>query len=218
MSTLNLEEPVVRLESLGLAAMSDADLFSILIGGTDSLSKARNLLSSLNYDLRQLSSVSGQELQAMGLTQLQSYRFLCSVEILKRRDRQPVEEKPQLRSSSDTAKALRPYLSDLPHEEFYTIFLNRANRIISIEKISQGGWAGTVTDVRMILKRALLLKAQNLIISHNHPSGNTQPSEADIKITDKLKGSGAVMDIQLLDHIIIADGYDYYSFADNGMI
>jgi len=84
-------------------------------------------------------------------------------------------------------------------------------------KISQGGVSGTVTDVRIVMKKAIESLASGLVICHNHPSGNNSPSDADIRITQKIKEAGALMDIQLLDHLIIC-GKNYYSFADNGAL
>ena len=94
-------------------------------------------------------------------------------------------------------------LSDLPHEEFWILFLNRSNKVINRMKLSQGGVSGTVTDVRMVMKKAIECLASGIIVCHNHPSGNLNPSESDSKITQKIKDAGNLMDIQLLDHLII---------------
>jgi DNA repair protein RadC len=110
-----------------------------------------------------------------------------------------------------------PYFLDLTHEEFFCIFLNRANKVLKVDQISKGGVSGTVTDVRIIFKNAVLLTASGVIVAHNHPSGNLNPSESDVKITRKIKEAGDILDVQLLDHLIIHDS-DYYSFADNGML
>jgi len=103
------------------------------------------------------------------------------------------------------------------YEEFKVLLLNRSNAVLGILSASRGGISGTVTDVRIILQAALKSNASGLIVCHNHPSGNLNPSESDTKITHKLRDAGNLMDIQLLDHIII-NGEDYYSFADNGLI
>jgi DNA repair protein RadC len=103
-------------------------------------------------------------------------------------------------------------------EEFKILLLNRSNSVLGIMNVSKGGISGTVTDVRIILQAAIKANASGLILCHNHPSGNTQPSETDSKLTQKIKGAGQVMDIQLLDHLIITPEDRYYSFADNGLI
>jgi len=102
-------------------------------------------------------------------------------------------------------------------EEFKILLMNRSNAVLGIIAVSKGGISGTVTDVRIILQAALKSNASGLIVCHNHPSGNLNPSESDTKITQKIKEAGNIMDIQLLDHLIINDE-DYYSFADNGLL
>jgi len=119
--------------------------------------------------------------------------------------------------SKDVADYMRDVLTDLDHEEFWIILMNRANRIIGRIRLSSGGTAGTVTDVKMIMKKSIEKLAQALIVCHNHPSGNTKPSESDTKITIKIKEAANLLDIQLMDHIIITDK-DYYSFCDEGVI
>jgi DNA repair protein RadC len=130
-------------------------------------------------------------------------------------------KKVQIKSSNDAADYMRlMYDADALEitESFIAMFLNRANNSIGWIKISQGGIAGTVVDVRLILATALKCGASGMIVAHNHPSGNLSPSDADIKITQKINKSGEIMDIKLLDHLIIVPGQDYYSFADNGML
>ena len=104
-------------------------------------------------------------------------------------------------------------------EEFKLMLLTRSNKVLGIASISKGGINGTVTDVRIILQYAIKANASGIIICHNHPSGNLQPSESDQAITRKIKDSGLLMDVQLLDHLIITVEEDsYYSFADNGLV
>jgi len=103
-------------------------------------------------------------------------------------------------------------------EEFKVLLLNRSNAVLGLITVSKGGISGTVTDVRIILQAAIKANASGLIVAHNHPSGNLNPSESDARITRKIKGAGELMDIQLLDHLIITPDRDYYSFADNGLV
>jgi DNA repair protein RadC len=106
---------------------------------------------------------------------------------------------------------------DLVYEEFWVLYLNRSNTMIECTKISQGGLSGTVTDVRLIMKTAIELLASSIILAHNHPSGNIQPSEADKAVTRKLKETGDLMDIKVIDHLILSEN-NYFSFADAGLI
>jgi DNA repair protein RadC len=103
-------------------------------------------------------------------------------------------------------------------EEFKLLLMNRANSVLGILQVSKGGISGTVTDIRLIYQAAIKANASGIIVCHNHPSGNLNPSESDTKLTQKIKEAGILMDIQLLDHLIIINGGDYYSFADNGLL
>ena len=110
-------------------------------------------------------------------------------------------------------------LDSIEHiEEFKLLLMNRSNSVLGIMPVSKGGLSGTVTDVRLIYQGAIKANASGIIVCHNHPSGNLNPSESDTKITHKIKEAGNLMDIQLLDHLIIISDGGYYSFADNGLL
>jgi len=202
------KELVYKLEQRGFDSLSDREVLS-LMADTNDPEKFKNL------DLLDLAKMSITELIAAGLTKREAQIVASAFEASRRRQALSALDAIQIRSSASVFEYFSSLLSDLPHEEFHVMFLNRANRVIKSERISQGGVSGTVTDVRLILKRAIELLASGMVISHNHPSGNTSPSDSDIRITQKIKEAGALLDIQLLDHIIVA-GRDYYSFADNG--
>lgn len=193
---------------------SDIELLSLIISGKNSLAKSEYILKNISLD-RLLETLPGELLQIYRLTPAQTQK----IENLKSFRKRILIKKElnQIKCSKDVKDLLLPYFIDLLHEEFFCIFLNRANKVIKIEQISKGGISGTVTDVRIILKNAVLYTASGIIVAHNHPSGNLNPSESDTKITQKIKEAGNLMDVQLLDHIIIANE-DYYSFADNGLI
>lgn len=126
-------------------------------------------------------------------------------------------KKVQVHSSKDAADYMRQMFDEdtiEACESVVVVYLNRKNNSIGWFKVSQGGISGTVIDVRLVLATALKCLASGMIMCHNHPSGNTDPSESDQKITQKLKEAGATMDIQLLDHIILTPDGSYYSFAD----
>jgi len=202
------KELVYKLEQRGFDSLSDREVLS-LMADTNDPEKFKNL------DLLDLAKMSITELIAAGLTKREAQIVASAFEASRRRQALSALDAIQIRSSASVFEYFSALLSDLPHEEFHVMFLNRANRVIKSERISQGGVSGTVTDVRLILKRAIELLASGMVISHNHPSGNTSPSDSDIRITQKIKEAGALLDIQLLDHIIVT-GRDYYSFADNG--
>ena len=110
-----------------------------------------------------------------------------------------------------------PLLTDLHHEEFWVLLLNKANEVFSRERLSTGGMSGTVVDVKMLFKVALDARAAAVIAIHNHPSGSLQPSQADIDLTSRLRKAGELLDLALLDHLIVSER-GYYSFADEGML
>ena len=194
--------------------LTDVQLLSMIIGGKNSIPKSEYILNNITIDkiletqpeeLKHLYNLS--DYQAQNIETFKSFRK----RVLIKRDLD------QIRSSSDARDLILPYFADLTHEEFFCIYMNRANKVIKVDQISKGGISGTITDVRLILKTAILLTASGMIVAHNHPSGNLVPSEADSKITRKLRDAGQLLDIQLLDHLIIYDS-DYYSFADNGLL
>ena len=105
----------------------------------------------------------------------------------------------------------------MPHEEFWVLYLNNANKVLSKNQLSKGGITATLVDVRLLFKKAIEISAVAIIICHNHPSGKTEPSPQDKVLTKKIKEGGISLDIKLLDHLIITEK-SYFSFADNGKI
>ena len=144
--------------------------------------------------------------------------LLAALELGKRRQLSSALEKPQINSSRDSYNILVTYFLTKNAEEFYVIFLNTNNRVVSVQSVSNGGITSTVVDSRIIFKKALELSTvTQIIIAHNHPSGNCTPSEADKKLTQKIKEAGQFIDIKLLDHIIVGAN-QYFSFADEGLL
>jgi DNA repair protein RadC len=216
------DRPREKLLYNGTAALSDAELLGILISsGTRNKSAVdlgRELLAIADNNLNSLGKLSIADLRKLnGIGKARAVTIAAALELGRRRNLAESPDTIQIKCSKDVALIFQPLLSDLSHEEFWILFLNRSNRVIGRMKLSQGGVSGTVTDVRMIMKKAIEYLASGIIVCHNHPSGNLNPSEADSKITQKIKDAGSLMDIQLLDHLIISDK-DYYSFADNGLI
>jgi DNA repair protein RadC len=172
----------------------------------------------VNNNLNELGKKSIIDLQKFkGIGPAKAITIAAAMELGRRRKESDPDEKPKITTSADAANIFKPLLSDLSHEEFWVLFLNRNNLVIDKMMASQGGLTGTVIDVRLILKTALEKLACSLILCHNHPSGNISPSEADKEITKKIKEAGKHMDIPVLDHLIIANDA-YFSFADEGLI
>lgn len=216
------DRPREKLMQNGTASLSDAELLGILISsGTKNKSAVdlgRELLARTGNNLNALGKLAISDLRkTRGIGPARAVTIAAALELGRRRRLSDAGEPQSIKCSRDVADIFQPVLADLPHEEFWVLLLNRSNRVIDRMKLSQGGIAGTVTDVRLIMKKAVECLASGIIVCHNHPSGNLNPSESDSKITQKIKEAGNLMDIQLLDHIIISDR-DYYSFADNGII
>jgi len=216
------DRPREKLMLKGTNSLSDAELLAILISsGTKEKSAVdlgRELLLMANNNLNSLGKLTITDLTKLnGIGQARAVTIAAALELGRRRKLEEAPETPQIKCSKDVFDLLSPLLSDLPHEEFWILFLNRSNKVINRMKLSQGGISGTVTDVRIVMKKAIEFLASGIIVCHNHPSGNLSPSESDSRITQKIKEAGNIMDIQLLDHIIISEK-DYYSFADNGLL
>ena len=216
------DRPREKLVLKGTASLSDAELLGILISsGTKDKSAVdlgRELLGIVNNNLNSLGKLTISDLKKLnGIGPARAVTIAAALELGRRRKLAEIPEVPQIKCSKDVADIFQPLLSDLAHEEFWILYLNRSNKVIDRIKLSQGGISGTVTDVRIVMKRAIECLASGIIVCHNHPSGNLNPSESDSRITQKIKEAGNLMDIQLLDHLIISDK-DYYSFADNGLL
>lgn len=215
------DRPREKLLMKGKAALSDAELIAILIGsGSRELSAvdlSKLILQSVNYNLHELAKLSINDLiKFKGIGEAKAISIAAALELGRRRKESEVVKKAKVSSSADAYEAVRPYLMDLLHEQFWVLLLNRANEIIRPQQISIGGVAGTVADPKMIFKAAIEHLASSIILVHNHPSGNLTPSQADKDLTKKVKEAGRMLDIPVLDHLIFSDN-GYFSFADEGI-
>ncbi len=216
------DRPREKLLLKGKAALSDAELLGIIIGsGTRQLNAvdlAKTLLLTVNYNLNELARLSVHDLiKINGIGKARAISIVSALELGRRRDSHSPSEKPRITCSEDAWKIIRPSLMDTGVEEFWIIILNRANYVIEVRKVSSGGLAGTVADPKVIFKMALDAKGSSIILVHNHPSGNLKPSEADLNLTKKLKESGLLLEIPVIDHLIFTD-HRYFSFADEGIL
>ncbi len=217
------DRPREKLIAKGLSALSDAELLAIILGSGSSkesaVDLAKKILKDCDNNLNELGKKSVSDLKSKyhGVGEAKAINVVACLELGRRRKLQERQEKSKITQSKDVCDLFQSILGDLPHEEFWILLLNRSNKVITKYKISQGGIAGTVIDVRLILKSAIDNLASSIILIHNHPSGNVQPSDADISITKKMKEAGKVMDIPVLDHIIVTES-GYYSFADEGIM
>ncbi|MCX7638110.1 MAG: DNA repair protein RadC [Cyclobacteriaceae bacterium] len=216
------DRPREKLLLKGKASLSDAELIAILIGtGTASQSAvdlAKQILLSVDNNLDELAKLSVADLTKIkGIGEAKAIAIVSALELGRRRKDFTEKERPKINSSRMAFEEVKADLLDLPQEEFWILLLNRATQLIKKQKVSVGGMHATYVDAKVIFKYALEAGAGNIILAHNHPSGNSTPSPADLELTRKLKEGGKLLDIQLIDHIIVA-GKSYLSFADEGLL
>lgn len=206
----------------GKNALSDAELLAIIMGSGNredsAVDLARKILDSVGNNWHNLSLLQISDLTKFkGVGEAKAISIATALEIGRRRASQEVPDKIQITNSADTYKVLQPHLGDLQTEEFWVVFLNQSNRVLGKSKLSSGGINQSVVDVRILFKNALEHFATGIIIAHNHPSGNLKPSQEDLKITKQIGEGGKILNIQLIDHLIIAQN-SYLSFADENLL
>jgi DNA repair protein RadC len=216
------DRPREKVILKGPESLSDSELLAILItNGTrekSALDLAKDVLRLGKDNLPELGKLSVKELMKVkGIGEAKAITIVAAMELGRRRQASATREKEVITSSSDVAKYLQTLYKDHRHEIFAVMYLNRANKVNHIEKISEGGMTGTVADPRIILRKALEEDAVSIILCHNHPSGSLKPSRADEELTLKIKEAARYFDIKVLDHLIVSED-GYFSFADEGIL
>ncbi len=216
------DRPREKMMLKGIDSLSNAELLAILIGSGNrnetAVELCQKILKQVDNNLHELGKQSIDDLMKhKGIGEAKAITIVAALELGRRRKVAEVLKKPMISGSQAIFELMQPAIGDLPHEEFWVILLNQAMKIIDKVRISQGGVNSTVIDVRLIMKRAIEKLATSMIVCHNHPSGSTKPSDQDKLITYKIKDSGDILDIKLLDHVIICQNA-YLSFADEGLI
>ena len=216
------DRPREKMLLKGNGALSDAELIAILIGsGTVDLSAvdvAKLILQKANNNLNELARLSLKDLMKVkGIGEAKAISIAAALELGRRRKDAEAVRRPKITCSRDAYDQIKPYLWDVPHEEFWILLLSRSNEVIRPVQISQGGVSGTVADPKLIFKHAIEYLASGIILVHNHPSGNLAPSQADKDLTKRLKEAGKFLDTPVLDHLIFTDA-NYFSFADEGLL
>jgi DNA repair protein RadC len=214
------DRPREKFLAKGGQNLSDAELLAILLGSGNAhesaVGLAQRILHSADNNLDELGKLDIQYLikNFNGIGAAKAITIAAALELGRRRKLASPAEKKQVLASKDVFEILHAKIADLPHEEFWMLLLNRANKITHQIKLTQGGTGQTVVEIPLILKTAIDKLASGIIVGHNHPSGNTEPSPQDIKITQQLAAACKIVDIRLLDHLIVGHK-NYYSFADN---
>ena len=217
------DKPREKALTQGIRSLSNAELLAIIFGsglpGKSVISMSQEVLASCNNRLSRLSRMSIHEMKKRfkGVGTAKAISLAATFELgLRTRDEDAALD-PQIKCSTDIYNIMRAKLERLEYEEFWVLYLSRSNRVIYEECMSKGGVSGTVTDIRLILKRAIELLASGIILVHNHPSGNLRPSPDDDRITTKAKEAAKLLDINVLDHLIITPT-SYFSYNDNGRL
>ncbi|HKO77103.1 MAG TPA: DNA repair protein RadC [Flavobacterium sp.] len=215
------DKPREKLMLKGKSVLSDAELIAILIGSgsrnESAVDLSKRILASVNHNLNALGKLSiAQLMNFKGIGEAKAISIIAAMELGRRRRSEDAVELTKITSSKAVFEIMQPIIGELSHEEFWVLFLNNSNKVLFKTQLSKGGMTGTMVDVRIVFKIAFEQNATAIILTHNHPSGKLQASDADIQITKKIKTAGQQLDIPVLDHIIITEA-GYYSFVDEGI-
>lgn len=216
------DRPREKLLLKGKAALSDAELLAILIGSGSrhetALDLSKRLLAASGNNLARFGKLGVRQLMEFrGIGEVKAIAIIAALELGQRRKGESSPDTDKVTSSLSVFELMRPLIGDLPHEEFWIIYLNNSNKVISKTQLSKGGITGTLVDVRLVFKHAVQYGATSIILCHNHPSGGLVASDADRQITKKLQTAGEHLDVKVLDHVIITET-SYLSFSDEGML
>ena len=216
------DQPREKLLYKGKAALSDAELVAILIGSGNreesAVALCKRILASTDNNLGELGKLTIKQLiNFKGIGEAKAISIIAALELGRRRRGSEALERKKITSSASVFELMQPEIGELPHEEFWIIYLNNSNKVIQKNQLSKGGITGTLVDIRLALKIALEVGAVSIVLAHNHPSGTLKPSSADKSLTQKLKTAAESLDIKILDHLIITESA-YFSFADEGVL
>lgn len=216
------DQPREKLRDKGKAVLSDAELVAILIGSGNreesAVALSKRILASIENNLSELGKLSIKQLMDFkGIGEAKAIIIAAALELGRRRRGEEALEKKKITSSASVFELMQPIIGELPHEEFWIIYLNNSNKVLKKIRLSKGGITGTLVDIRLVLKTALEVGAVAIILAHNHPSGTLKASAADKAITKKLSLGAENIDIKVLDHLIITEK-EYFSFADENLL
>lgn len=213
------ERPRERLRTHGAKALSNAELLAVLlgsgIGGKSAMEVAQELISMSEGRLTLLAAMPIRRLMAQkGVGEVRAMIISAAMEIGRRSfEEKALLDKTALTTPKQAYSIMLPVMKGLDHEECWVIYLSRSNIILGKEMIHSGSLEMVMIDTGRILRKAIERQCSHIILAHNHPGGNCQPSEADIRQTERLKRALRAVEITLMDHIIVAED-SFFSFAD----
>jgi DNA repair protein RadC len=217
------DRPREKMLAKGRQSLTDSELLAIILGsgskGESAVELSKRILMDHQNNLNELGKISIKDLvnKYKGVGEAKAINIIAALELGRRRQSVDPLERAAIKSSKDAYQVLYPLVADLPHEEFWIVLCNRANKVIHKQFIGRGGVASVVVDAKIVMKCALEHLASSIILCHNHPSGNLKPSAEDIRLTKTVKEAASLFDISIIDHIIVCDNA-YYSFADEGIL
>ena len=216
------DQPREKLRDKGPDALSNAELLAILVGsgtpGVSAVELMQQILRDCRNNLNTLGKMSIRELMVYkGVGEAKAITILAACELGKRRQMEQAGERPELSTATRIYNHMHPVMQDLDVEEFWVLYLNQAHRLIKKVRIAHGGISEVSVDVRIIIREAVLANATIVVATHNHPSGNLQPSASDNQLTQSLKNACQLMRLHFMDHVIVADG-SYYSYHEQGLL
>jgi len=212
------DRPREKLMLKGKNALSDAELIAILLGSgsrnESAVALSQRILASTDNNLNVLGKQNIESLMKFkGIGEAKAITIVAAMELGRRRQAEETTVLKLLTSSKQIFAVMQPIIGELYHEEFWILCLNNANKLTYKTQLSKGGMTSTIVDIRMLFKVAIEQNALQIVLVHNHPSGNVHPSKTDIELTEKVKKASKYLDINFLDHVIIGEK-SYYSFAD----
>lgn len=216
------DRPREKFSSKGASHLSNAELIAILLrtgnNSSSAVELAQQLLHTCDNQLNRLAERSIEQLSEIkGIGPAKAISLMAAFELGKRLRSEKVQQKKHIQTPLDVVEIMQDKIAHLRHEEFWCLYLNTANDIISIEQIGKGGISATTVDVRILIQRAILLGASGILVTHNHPSGALSPSRSDTKLTETIQKAAELFSINLVDHIILHKD-DHFSFQDNGLL
>lgn len=216
------DRPREKLSLHGAKSLSNSELLALIFAtgfqNYSALDLAKNILDKADNSLEKLSRFSVKELQKeRGIGPAKAISLAAVFEIARRRASELPQKSQKITSSKDAYSLVLPKVEGLKHEEFGVLLLNRANTVLNLQMVSRGGVSATIVDAKIIFNLALSHLASGIILFHNHPSGNLNPSRQDDALTQKIKDGAKFLDIDVLDHLIVTDKA-YYSYADEGKL
>ena len=209
------ERPLYRLHHVGAGALATTELLALVLGTTDAPGLAEELLIRFG-SLHQLARAGKAQLMRVhGIGEAQAGRLVAVLELCRRLQAPPADDRPRITSPADAANLLMPRLRDLEQEELHVVLLDTRNRVLDIRTVYRGSLNSSMVRIAEIFRPAIEAPAAAIVVAHNHPSSDPSPSPEDVNVTRQIVQAGKLLDIDCLDHLII--GHTYVSMKEGSL-